>query len=508
MTVRRIAAFLLGASLVLGYAPFTQAWLVIPVLIAMLALTEPASASAAWRYGFYFGLGWFTAGLSWIYVSIDQFGGLPVIATLAILLLLFAYLALFPALAFRLWKVSERWLGSFAIGVLPLCWLLAESLRGSLLTGFPWLELGYTQTESWLGAYAPWLGGMGVTVVLWLIAINVWLWYRHRHPLAAINSISLLALPFILNALSPLQETGEQARVLLVQGNIEQSIKWDPDQHWQSLTTYLELSRPYYESHDLIIWPESAVTMPEPYTDDVLNNIHHRLVEHQTALITGIIDYRSNNYYNSLIVLGLDGPVQSFEPYQHGHSNRYQKHQLLPVGEFVPFESLLRPLAPLFDLPMSSFSRGDYQQADLRATGWQLAAAICYEIAFPNQVRANVESTSDFLITVSNDTWFGRSHGPAQHMQIAKMRALELGRPLLRATNNGITAAVSAAGEELGRAPQFTTTALSVTVPLVEGHTGFYYWGHGAAWFITIILALGSIFGALRHSQALAKSVH
>lgn len=497
MTFRRITAFLLGASLVLSYAPFAQAWLVIPVLIAMLALTESATPAVAWRCGFYFGLGWFTTGLSWIYVSIDQFGGLPVVASLVILLLLFAYLALYPALAFWLWRMSARWLGACAIGILPIAWLIAESLRGSLLTGFPWLELGYSQTDSWLGAYAPWLGGVGVTVILWLIAINAWLWYRHRYHLAALSTCSLLILPFILNALSPIQTTGDTTKVLLVQGNIEQSIKWNPDQHWQSLTTYLELSRPYYASHDIIVWPESAVTMPEPYTDDVLKNIHQQLVESRAALITGIIDYRGNKYYNSLITLGLDSPVQPVEPYYHGHSNRYQKHQLLPIGEFVPFESLLRPLAPLFDLPMSSFSRGEYQQADLRATGLHLSAAICYEIAFAEQMRTNTTANSELLITVSNDTWFGRSHGPAQHMQIARMRALELGRPLLRATNNGITAVVSAHGEELARAPQFTTTVLSADVPLVQGYTGFYYWGHAGAWLIAIILALGSILGAL-----------
>ncbi|RUO49553.1 apolipoprotein N-acyltransferase [Pseudidiomarina donghaiensis] len=486
----RLAALLLGGSLIFSYAPFQQAWLVLPVLVGLLWLTRHASPGAAWRIGYYFGLGWFSAGLSWIYVSIDQFGGLPVPASVGVLAALFLYLSLFPALALYLWKYTERWLGSAAIAMLPLTWLIAESLRGWLFTGFPWLELGYTQTDSWLGNYAPWLGGSGITTVLWAIAICLVVWAQQRQKRFGLTAFVLLVVPFALPWLSPIHNTGEQARVLLVQGNIEQSIKWNPDQHWQSLMTYLDLSRPHYDSHDIIVWPESAVTMPEPYTDDVLTNIHNALVATDTTLITGIIDYQNREYFNTMIVLGQDAPHNIIEPYAHGHTNRYQKHQLLPIGEFVPFEDLLRPLAPLFDLPMSSFSRGDYQQANLRANGFQLAGAICYEIAFPEQVRDNVQTSTDYILTVSNDTWFGASHGPAQHMQIARMRALELGRPLLRATNNGISAVVDAFGNELGRAPQFTATALSTKVDVVTGQTLYHKIGSLGAWLFAGFIAL------------------
>lgn len=498
----RIAALLLGGSLMFSYAPFQQAWIVLPVLFGLLLLARNATPGTAWRIGFYFGLGWFSTGLSWIYVSIDQFGGLPIIASIAVLAVLFLYLSLFPALALFLWKYSERWLGRYAITLLPLTWLLSESLRGWLFTGFPWLELGYTQTDSWLGNYAPWLGGVGVTVVLWAIAIAIFLGVDRKQKYYGLAAFGLLVLPFTLPWLSSIEKTGEQARVLLVQGNIEQSIKWNPDQHWQSLMTYLDLSRPHYDTHDIIIWPESAVTMPEPYTDDVLQNIHQALVDSETTLITGIIDYHQREYFNTMIVLGLDAPHTPVEPYNHGHTNRYQKHQLLPIGEFVPFEDLLRPLAPLFDLPMSSFARGDYQQPNLRAKGFHLAAAICYEIAFPDQVRASVLPTTDYLITVSNDTWFGASHGPAQHMQIARMRALELGRPLLRATNNGISAVVDASGKELARAPQFSATSLSVQVPVVTGQTLYHQYGSAGAWLFALLIALSSLLGRFRRMPA------
>jgi len=188
----------------------------------------------------------------------------------------------------------------------------------------------------------------------------------------------------------------------------------------------------------------------------------------------------------------------------YGNANRYQKHQLLPVGEFVPFENLLRPLAPLFNLPMSSFSRGGYQQPNLEANGSNLAMAICYEIAFAGQVRSNTYDDTDYLVTISNDTWFGDSHGPWQHMQIARMRAMELGKPLLRATNNGVTAAVDEHGNYIALAPQFKATTLSTNVYGVLGSTIFNTIGNWGA-IILALLGLLPIIATKRtkkHAQA------
>lgn len=488
----RLAALLSGAALVFAYAPFGQSWLVVPILALLVWLASHSSTRRGWQLGFLFGVGWFTAGLGWIYVSIDTFGGLPIVATIAILAVLFMYLSLFPALALWAWRSAAMRGWPLAIWLLPLCWYVAEWLRGWVLTGFPWLELGYTQTDSYLGHYASWLGGTGITVMMWYCAVGIHEYIRTRQKRYATIIVSVLIVPFLLLWANPIERTGESAKVLLVQGNIAQSSKWNPDQHWPSLMTYLDLSRPHYNDHDIIVWPESAVTMPEPYTDDVLGNLHQALANSNTALITGILDYRQFDYYNSLIALGQDAADTVDEPYFHGHSNRYEKHQLLPIGEFVPFEDILRPLAPLFDLPMSSFRRGDYQQPNLRAKGFMLSAAICYEIAFPRQVRANLLPTTDFILTVSNDTWFGTSHGPAQHMQIARMRALELGRPLLRATNNGISALINENGQQIARAPQFEKATVSAAVPVVTGQTGYATWGE---WLAASLASLGLIIG-------------
>lgn len=487
----RLVCLALGATLVFSYAPFDQAWLPFLVLPALLWLVKDKKPSNAWKLGYFFGLGWFAAGLSWIYVSIDTFGGLHPIASVAILLLLFGYLSLFPALALFTWRWLSVRFGRLGYWSLPLVWLASEALRGWLLTGFPWLDLGYTQTDTWLAGYASWFGGTGVTVVLIAIALLTVTAIEQRHWRAAAVITGFLLMPLVLNQLTAISRTGEVAKVALVQGNISQSIKWDPDQHWPNLNLYLDLTRLVYHDHDVVIWPESAVTMPEPYTDDILAIVQNEMAKTETGLITGIIDIAGDNYYNSVIALGQDGALGVEEEYHHGHRNRFQKHQLLPIGEFVPFGDLLRPLAPLFNLPMSSFSRGDYVQAPLRAKGWEFSTAICYEIAFPQQVWANFTSGTDFLLTVSNDTWFGRSHGPAQHMQIARMRAIELGRPLLRSTNSGITAIADEHGRYLARAKQFEATTLSAEVPLVQGLTPFALWGGYGAWILALLILFG-----------------
>ncbi|WP_258240133.1 apolipoprotein N-acyltransferase [Pseudidiomarina homiensis] len=487
----RLACLGLGAVLVFSYAPFAQAWLPFLVMPALLWLLQDKKPSDAWRLGYFFGLGWFAAGLSWIYVSIDTFGGLHPIASVGILLLLFAYLSLFPALALFAWRWLNVRFGAVGYWSLPLTWLAAEALRGWLLTGFPWLDLGYTQTDTWLASYASWFGGTGLSVILMTIALLTVRTIEQRHWRAPAVIAGLLLLPFVLSQLTAISRTGEHVKIALVQGNISQSIKWDPDQHWPNLNLYLDLTRTLYNDHDVVIWPESAVTMPEPYTDDILAIMHDEMAKTETGLITGIIDIGGDDYYNSVIALGQDGSFGVEEAYHHGHSNRFQKHQLLPIGEFVPFGDLLRPLAPLFNLPMSSFSRGAYVQAPLRAKGWDFSTAICYEIAFPQQVWANFTPGTDFLLTVSNDTWFGRSHGPAQHMQIARMRAIELGRPLIRATNSGITAMTDERGQWLARAEQFQAATLSAQVPIVQGLTPFALWGGYGAWLLAILILIG-----------------
>lgn len=480
----------LGAGLLMtfAYAPFQQSWLApLCVAIWLLMLVRAQTQRQALTTGFAFGFGWFGAGISWVFVSIDQFGGVPLLVSVLLMVVLWAYLALFPMLAAWLWFRTRPWLSGASLLVLPLFWLLSEALRGWLFTGFPWLGLGYTQTSAVIGNLAPHIGEIGISVIVMLAAIGFALTLLRKRLQWLLLPLSAYALGVAAPYINPMQPTGETAQVALVQGNIELDIKWDPSRQWVNLDLYEELTEPYYD-HDLIIWPESAITAIEPFAGDALHAIDETARENDTALITGILDRKgpSGDYYNSVVVLG----EQAQGGYQYGSGNRYEKHQLLPIGEFVPFEDILRPLAPLFNLPMSSFHRGHYHQNNLNANGYQIAANICYEVAFASQIAANVNDDTQLLLTVSNDSWFGDSHGPHQHLEIARMRARELGRPMLRATNSGVSEIIDERGYSIAQLPQFVAAVASGRVSLVEGTTGFRLLGKWPAWLMAFLAAV------------------
>jgi len=499
---------LAGAANTLAFAPYTLWWLpLISLVVLSLCLQHSQSPKQAALFGFSYGLGWFGVGISWVHVSIDQFGGLPLIGSLALMALLVAYLALFPALAAWLSRKLQPAL-SFPI-LFTISWALAEWLRSVLLTGFPWLSLGYSQVDSPLRHWAPLIGEIGISLLLIFAAAAISsLLLKNSSKL---SRITLSSAALLLLACSPLlapfkgwQQSEQQLSVLLVQGNIKQDLRWAPEQEWPTMLKYLDLTRPQLSAHQLVIWPEAAVPMLEPLAQDFLENLDKSALYSDTAIITGIIDYRqqTGEAWNNLVVLGKQQPEASSGHYFYGHSNRFSKHHLLPIGEFVPFESLLRRLAPIFDLPMSSFSRGSYVQPNLLANGYHLLPAICFEIAFPAQIRANMTADTQVLLTVSNDAWFGDSIGPHQHLQIAQMRALEFGRPVIRATNNGITATIDAAGQIRQRAPQFTEAVLSDQLPLATGTTLYSRFGNLPLFSLSGVLLLWAAWRRLKMTAA------
>ena len=489
-----LAALLLGAAAPLGNAPFNWPLASMLSMAGLFGLLElKSTAKSAFITGWAYGIGCFSVGISWVHVSIDSYGGLPLAVSLLLMLLLCAYLALFPALACLLW----RWLSInrnqlISALLFAACWVLAEFARGKLLTGFPWLALGYSGTSSWLAGWAPIFGVEGLSFIIALSAALLILLSRRATLLPALLGLSLLAGgTTLVRQLKFVETTGETAKTALVQGNAPLMLKWAPEQFWPILDKYQSLSRPYYD-HDFLIWPEAAIPSVELVAHEQIKLLDKALRFNNTALISGIIDYRlsTEKYFNSLIVLGVYDPSAPEKGYLYGNSNRYSKHHLLPIGEFVPLEAFLRPLAPLFNLPNSSFSRGNYRQTNLLANGWRFAPAICYEILFPEQVRHNVHNNTDFILTVSNDTWFGDSIGPHQHLEIAKMRALELQRPVLRATNDGITTVIDIDGRELSTLPQFTDGVLSVEVDRYRGMTPFNQWGHWPVFLTCNLLVL------------------
>jgi len=474
--------FIAGLSLIFAYAPFSQWYLTLFIPAVAFHKIQFQSPKKSAKMISFFAFGWFASGISWVHVSIDQFGGLPLVVSLSIMLLLCIYLALFPALAVYLTaRFSKN--QQLNLWLLPSFWLISEYLRSVVLTGFPWLSLGYSQIDSPLASFAPVIGEVGITALIIIINICLVIIFngiKHKNnkklvsPLVLIFSICILS--YVLNKVSWVQVTGQTTKVALVQGNIAQSIKWAPEQEWPTMLKYLDLSRVNFDA-DIIIWPESAIPAMEPAVQDYLTTVNRSALLNDSAIITGIINYNfeSKEYFNSLITLGKKQTGDE-QGYYYFHKNRYSKNHLLPIGEYVPFQEWLRPLAPLFNLPMSSFTRGSYVQQNLIANNLHLLPLLCFEIAFPHQLAANLTSNTNLLLTVSNDAWFGNSHGPHQHMEIARMRALEFARPLLRSTNNGITAVVDHKGNFIARIPQFEENVLRAEVALVTGMTPYSQW--------------------------------
>ncbi len=497
--------FLSGFLLVFAYAPFSLWWLTLILPSIMLYQIKDVSPKHAAKKTALFAFGWFSSGISWVHVSIDQFGGLPLIFSLLLMLALCAYLALFPALAGYLTaRIAKN--KHVNLWLFPSVWLLCEYLRAVVLTGFPWLSLGYSQIDSPLASFAPVIGEVGLTGII--LVLNIcWVkiycfcldYINNKNQISSLAvSYQNLLLPltlvvgimltsFTFSHLSWTELTGKSTKMALIQGNVAQSIKWQPEQEWPTMLKYLDLTRVNYDA-DIIVWPESAIPALEPAVQDYLSTVNSSAILNNSAIITGLINYNfeSKEYFNALVVLGKKNSEDE-QGYYYNHSNRYYKNHLLPIGEFVPFQELLRPIAPFFNLPMSSFTAGNYIQPNLIANNLHILPLNCFEIAFPMQLAANFTDDTDMILTVSNDAWFGDSHGPHQHFEIARMRALEFGRPLVRATNNGVTGMINHLGEVTAIAPQFEEVVLRGTVEFVKGDTPYSQWPNLILWLMILV---------------------
>ncbi len=472
---RPLGAAFVGALTTFAFAPY-QVWpLAFVSVAALLYLISGQSAKKAAWIGYAWGFGQFATGISWVHVSIDNFGGMPKFASLLLMTMLVGYLAIYPALfAGLLNRFAPNNNRTRFFVLAPALWLVSDWLRGWVMTGFPWLWLGYSQIDSPLASFAP-IGGVELITLLIVIssgAISYAL--LNRHWLTLIVPAVILATGFGLRNINWVTLNPDSTtKVALVQGNIEQALKWVPSQRWPTIMKYIDLTRQNWDA-DIIIWPEAAIPAFEFEISSFLANLDSNAKAHNSAVITGVVNQdEQRRFYNSILSLG----DTAYGDYSYDLEKRYHKHHLLPFGEFVPFEEILRPIAPFFNLPMSSFSRGEFIQPNIDANGKQLAPALCYEIIFGEQVRENITADTDFILTLSNDAWFGRSIGPLQHMEIARMRALEFAKPVIRSTNNGVTAVTDFKGNITAQLPQFETGVLRTQVTSTTGQTPYHGYG-------------------------------
>jgi apolipoprotein N-acyltransferase len=453
-----------GAACALAFAPYDVPLLAPPALAVLFLLWRDAPPAAAFRLGYLFGVGLFGAGVNWLHISINLFGGLSLVPAAAVTFVLIAYLALFPALAG--WA-SARLRGDAATQLLlvtPALWVLSEWLRTWLFTGFPWLLAGYSQTGTILGALAPVTGVLGVSAAVAVAAGALALLQAAHGRKARIGALgwigALLAAGWLADAVPWTRDTGTVRNVALVQGAVPLEIKWRPEFLQQSVERYVSLTARHWDN-DVIVWPETAVPAFASQVPELLRRLGAEARRHGADFYAGFptLDEAGERYFNSLLLLG---PAPGM----------YHKRHLVPFGEFTPLAPLFRGFAELLAIPMSNFSPGRQPRPLLRGRNAAAGVSICYEDTFGNEVIQALPD-ADLLINVSNDGWFGDSAAPHQHLQMARMRARETGRYLLRATNSGISAVIGPDGDVRAQAPQFRPFVLTGRIALHTGLTPY-----------------------------------
>lgn len=444
-----LAAAAAGAATVFGFAPF--GWFALPfAMLAVLFLLWHSAATPRYAaaIGYAWGLGFFLTGVSWVYVSLHDIGGMILPLAAFATLLFCAYLSVFPALAgygFKRFATDSRWCNALLLASL---WTLTEWLRGWMFTGFPWLALGYSQVNaSPLAGYAPIVGAYGITLLLaFIAALMASNWWR---PYVLLLIVLLLVAGDMSKQVEWTTPVGRSVSVSLLQGNIPQSLKWDPARLDYSLDTYRRLAAEH--PAQIVVLPETAIPlMLDEISPDYLNEL---AADHD--LIMGAVVRHGESYVNAAAHIGRDGV-----------RGGYAKRHLVPFGEYVP-----PGFSWFFDwveIPMTDFSTGTRQQKPLDVAGLAIAPNVCYEDAFGEEIIRQLPAAT-VLLNLSNTAWFGDSLAQPQHLQISRMRAMETGRPMLRATNTGMTAAITPKGDITDVLPAFTTDGLTVSV---QGYTG------------------------------------
>jgi apolipoprotein N-acyltransferase len=478
-------ALVAGAALNCAFAPLNLwplAYLCPAILMWLWEGSTPRHA--AWT-GLFFNVGTFALGTWWMYIGVHVFSGAPVWMALGLVVGLTGIMALYHA---ALGYLTIRWLPAsgawrWLVG-LPGLWLVIEWLRGWFCSGFPWLSLGYTQTDTWLSGFAPVVGVYGISGLLLVGAGALMALLRGKGAIRVTAAIVLLApwpVGWLLQRVNWTRPSGPPISVAVLQGDVPEDLKWQADNVEPTRTLYTRLNEQVLGA-SLIVWPEAAIPQLANEVTAYLKQLYSRAGQHGSDIVMGILRADDNDdYHNSILVLPRDG-----EP------SFYDKHHLVPFAEFFPVPPFIRSWLRLMNLPYSDFTPGSSEQPSVAAAGTRLALGICYEDAYGSYDLVAVR-TSGLLVNVTNDAWFGHSWARFQHFQLGRMRALEAQRPLIRAANDGISAIVGPRGEILAQAQPFTPTVLKGTVQPRTGLSPFIRVGN---WPIVVLGLVGVGAGA------------
>ena len=455
-----------------AFAPFGLSLLVPVVLLPLLYVYLSVSPRDAGWLSFCFGFGLFLSGTYWIYISVVIFGEAP--AWIAVILMLGLVLIMSAHFFAAGWLISrfsqgEPW---FLLLAAPATWVFIEWLRGWVLTGFPWLAVGYSQADSLLAGWAPVLGVYGVSFMALLAttAILVAIMTEGRQRVVA---FAIVVLPLlsggILKAIDWTEPRGSPVKSTLVQAGISQADKWLPERLRPTLEFYRDAAARAADS-ELVVWPEVAVPSIDDRVEPYIQALQADTRNTRRSIVFGILEREESRgeakIYNSVMLVSGD------------RRQSYRKRHLVPFGEYFPVPAGVREWMRMMSLPHNDLAAGDDVQPLLEAAnGEKLAVAICYEDAYGAEQLYALPDAS-ILINVSNDAWFGDSIAPHQHLEIARMRSLEVGRATIRATNTGISAFISPTGKVLDAGPQFEPVTMTMEVQPRQGSTPYVRTGN------------------------------
>ncbi len=487
----RFAMFLslsIGLLLPFAFAPYEFRFLAWILPAGLFLLWQNLETRQIYWSGLFYQLGFFASGVHWVFYSIHLFGNAAApLAALVTVLFIVSLAFISSIFAFVYAQLAQNRSVVESAFVFSATWVGIEWLRSWLFGGFPWLALGYSQVDTWFAAYAPLFGVYGISALLVLVSTLLVVIALDARNIARIFAVvvsgCIVGGAFWLVPIQWTQEKEQSLRVRMVQGNIKQQVKFEKNALKTSLDLYTKLSTPTADEEipDVVIWPETAIPTLYYRVEGVLVPFIERMQQLGIDVLSGgfTID-KKDQVYNAFFKLTNAQQV-------------YLKSHLVPFGEFMPFRFILDFLAEFIDIPMSDLSAGPTNQNLISVKDEKIGISICYEDAFGTEMRPQLP-TATLLVNVSNDTWFGDSAAPAQHQEIAAMRAREFGRPLIRVTNTGISAFISSNGEVQEGIPQFEEGYLDKRIFPRIGATPFVYLGD---WPVIVFFTLVFLFAGV-----------
>ena len=470
----RLIVFLTGAATTLAFAPFGLAFIVPLLLLPLFYVCLTVAPRDAAGHAFWFGFGLYLTGTYWIYISVHVFGNaalwIAILLMLGLTLIMATFLSLAGWLTSRL-SQGEPWQ---MLLIAPAAWVIAEWLRGWALTGFPWMALGYGQIDNGFAGWAPVLGVYGVSFMLALVASAVIAAAMAQTARGRIIGIVIIVLPWLVGSILTFvawtEPDGRPLRASIVQAGVSQDKKWDRDQ-LRPIMEYYQSSTLSVADSDLVLWPEVAIPALNDQVESFIARVESDARASGQTVMFGILERSyersvEGRIFNSVMLVGTED--RQF----------YRKRHLVPFGEYFPVPPSVREWMRLQNLPHSDLAKGDAVQPLLTsADGTQFGVAICYEDAYAAE-QAYALPAAGILINVSNDAWFGDSIAPHQHLEIARMRSLEFGRPAVRSTNTGISAFIGADGSLLQTGRQFEPELMTMDVQPRRGATPYALGGN------------------------------